>query len=357
MAEDPGLYIHADKELVPMLRALRASGKKVFLLTNSLWDFTNVVMNFLVADRVGEEKTVEWTELFDAVITGACKPGFFENERAAVFEVDVETSGLRNTDDGAPMAPIGASEAEDAPFAGLASFSKKNTGGGKKESPEPLSPARAYQGGSYRHLHAMLGVSSGNQILYVGDHIYGDVMRSKKTLGWRTMLVVPELAHELRCLEEAEARGAGEAIRALRRERDALSDAAQLRMWRAFVTRDASIESGAGWSSGTALNSEPVFSEGARAAAADPELFKLASRAAEAKARHREKTRELHAAFHPVWGQLMKAGSQNSRFAHQLERYACLYTSHARNLVAYSPQKTHRGQSDFMPHDDLDGKH
>jgi len=358
VAEDPGLYIHADKELVPMLRALRASGKKVFLLTNSLWDFTNVVMNFLVADRVGEEKTVEWTELFDAVITGACKPGFFENERAAVFEVDVETSGLRNTDDGAPMAPIGASEAEDAPFAGLASFSKKNTGGGKKESPEPLSPARAYQGGSYRHLHAMLGVSSGNQILYVGDHIYGDVMRSKKTLGWRTMLVVPELAHELRCLEEAEARGAGEAIRALRRERDALSDAAQLRMWRAFVTRDASIESGARWSSGTALNSEPtVFSEGARAAAADPELFKLASRAAEAKARHREKTRELHATFHPVWGQLMKAGSQNSRFAHQLERYACLYTSHARNLVAYSPQKTHRGQSDFMPHDDLDGKH
>jgi HAD superfamily 5'-nucleotidase-like hydrolase len=367
VAEDPGLYIHADKELVPMLRALRASGKKVFLLTNSLWDFTNVVMNFLVADRVGEEKTVEWTELFDAVITGACKPGFFENERAAVFEVDVETSGLRNTDDGAPMAPIGASEAEDAPFAGLASFSKNTSG--KKESPERA--ARAYQGGSYRHLHAMLGVSSGNQILYVGDHIYGDVMRSKKTLGWRTMLVVPELAHELRCLEEAEARGVGEKIRALRRERDALSDAAQLRMWRAFVTRDASIESGAGWSSGTALGSEPMdassrvadgnvsemFSEGARAAAADPELLSLASRAAEAKARHREKTRELHAAFHPVWGQLMKAGSQNSRFAHQLERYACLYTSHARNLVAYSPQKTHRGQSDFMPHDDLDGEH
>ena len=352
VAEDPGLYIHADKELVPMLRALRASGKKVFLLTNSLWDFTNVVMNFLVADRVGEEKTVEWTELFDAVITGACKPGFFENERAAVFEVDVETSGLRNTDDGAPMSPIGASEAEDAPFAGFASLKKK-----KKES----TKARAYQGGSYRHLHAMLGVSSGNQILYVGDHIYGDVMRSKKTLGWRTMLVVPELAHELRCLEEAEQRGAGEAIRALRRERDALSDAAQLRMWRAFVNRDTSIESGTGWSSGTALNSEPLnfeLSERARAAdPEDPELASLASRAAEAKARHREKTRELHAAFHPVWGQLMKAGSQNSRFAHQLERYACLYTSHARNLVAYSPQKTHRGQSDFMPHDDLDGEH
>ena len=71
----------------------------------------------------------------------------------------------------------------------------------------------------------------------------------------------------------------------------------------------------------------------------------------------REKTRTLHRAFHPVWGQLMKAGSQNSRFAHQLERYACLYTSHARNLVAYSPRKTYRGQSDFMPHDAVDGEH
>ena len=36
---------------------------------------------------------------------------------------------------------------------------------------------------------------------------------------------------------------------------------------------------------------------------------------------------------------------------------AWLVYRHARNLVAYSPQKTHRGQSDFMPHDDLDGKH
>ena len=27
------------------------------------------------------------------------------------------------------------------------------------------------------------------QVLYVGDHIYGDILRSKKTLGWRTMLV------------------------------------------------------------------------------------------------------------------------------------------------------------------------
>ena len=49
-------------------------------------------------------------------------------------------------------------------------------------------------------LHALTVESSEPpllQVLYVGDHIYGDILRSKKTLGWRTMLVVPELATEL----------------------------------------------------------------------------------------------------------------------------------------------------------------
>lgn len=37
----------------------------------------------------------------------------------------------------------------------------------------------------------------GKDVLYIGDHIFGDVLRSKKTRGWRTFLVVPELRHEL----------------------------------------------------------------------------------------------------------------------------------------------------------------
>lgn len=37
----------------------------------------------------------------------------------------------------------------------------------------------------------------GKDVLYIGDHIFGDVLRSKKTRGWRTFLVVPELNREL----------------------------------------------------------------------------------------------------------------------------------------------------------------
>ena len=37
----------------------------------------------------------------------------------------------------------------------------------------------------------------GKDILYVGDHIFGDILKSKKRQGWKTFLVVPELAKEL----------------------------------------------------------------------------------------------------------------------------------------------------------------
>ena len=36
--------------------------------------------------------------------------------------------------------------------------------------------------------------------------------------------------------------------------------------------------------------------------------------------RHTELLRTHHEQFHPVWGQLMKTGYQNSRYAHQMER-------------------------------------
>lgn len=37
----------------------------------------------------------------------------------------------------------------------------------------------------------------GKEVLYVGDHIFGDILKSKKVRGWRTFLIVPELAQEL----------------------------------------------------------------------------------------------------------------------------------------------------------------
>jgi hypothetical protein len=77
--------------MVPMLQRLKQSGKKVFLLTNSMWEYTTVVMDYLVHEG-GEHKDIEWESLFDVVIVGASKPGFLTNEYLSLFQV--EKSGI-----------------------------------------------------------------------------------------------------------------------------------------------------------------------------------------------------------------------------------------------------------------------
>jgi 5'-nucleotidase len=60
-----------------------------------------------------------------------------------------------------------------------------------------LAAGKVFQGGNWNHLHRMLRLPTGSQLLYVGDHMYSDILRSKRTLGWRTLLIVPELLDEV----------------------------------------------------------------------------------------------------------------------------------------------------------------
>lgn len=100
VAEDPGKYIHADPSLVHLLELLRASGKRVFLVTNSLWDYTNVVMNYLCEGKTGGARSLDWLRWFDVVVTGAAKPRFFQSDALSIFQVDPLTGHLSNTDNG-----------------------------------------------------------------------------------------------------------------------------------------------------------------------------------------------------------------------------------------------------------------
>ena len=49
----------------------------------------------------------------------------------------------------------------------------------------------------------ILGVDE-PEILYCGDHLYGDVIKCRKECEWRTLLVVPELDHEVNVSMESE---------------------------------------------------------------------------------------------------------------------------------------------------------
>lgn len=59
-----------------------------------------------------------------------------------------------------------------------------------------FQPGQVYSGGSCDAFTALLG-AKGKDVLYVGDHIFGDILKSKKIRGWRTFLIVPELVQEL----------------------------------------------------------------------------------------------------------------------------------------------------------------
>ena len=52
------------------------------------------------------------------------------------------------------------------------------------------------QGGVLVPLAMLTNFRFRRDVLYVGDHIFGDVLKSKKLRGWRTFLIVPELNDE-----------------------------------------------------------------------------------------------------------------------------------------------------------------
>ncbi|CAH8355859.1 unnamed protein product [Eruca vesicaria subsp. sativa] len=312
VAKEPHKYINEDSTIVPLIEMIRDSGRSTFLVTNSLWDYTNIVMNFLCGGRTVNGPLAcnfDWLKYFDVVITGSAKPGFFHEEsRANLFEVELESGMLINTDNGTPMTQIG----DPSPKISLKSEDKA---------------CRVFQGGNVGHLHNLLSIESSSQVLYVGDHIYGDILRSKKVLGWRTMLVVPELAKEVELLWEL--RDWRKRLLLMKNELDSVDDMIHHLNW--------SLKFG-----DVNENDKHEMLSAVR---------DLEFKRDQERLNHQEAQRKIHQKFHKVWGQLMKTGCQSSRFAHQVERFACLYTSHVSNLSMYSPEKYYRPTEDLMSHE------
>ena len=81
---------HCYVVVFPMLNGLRRAGKKVFLLTNSLFDYTQVVMNYmyqyflrdqhLTPETRKDIKEGTWMDYFDVIIAGGNKPAFLLDE-------------------------------------------------------------------------------------------------------------------------------------------------------------------------------------------------------------------------------------------------------------------------------------
>merc|ERR1712106_164077 len=128
--------------------------------TNSGWDYSNKVMEYLLDFPDAPYAGKSWQLYFDFTFVDARKPLFF-GEGTVLRQVNKTTGQLS----------IGT-----------------HTG--------KLEDMAVYSGGSSEILSRLIG-AKGRDVLYVGDHIFGDVIKSKKLRGWRTFLIVPELNDEL----------------------------------------------------------------------------------------------------------------------------------------------------------------
>ncbi len=288
---NPERFIMLDEDTPLTLLDQKYANKKLMLITNSEWSYTLAMMKYTFDPFL--PKGMVWRDLFDYVIVAARKPEFF-SARAPFFEVATE-DGL------------------------LKSFVPK------------LERGKAYLGGSAIELERHLGLS-GDEILYVGDHMFGDVHVTKNVLRWRTALVLRELEEEVQVIlafSEKE-----EEISKRMAEKEALeAEAVELKV---FLQR-MKMAYGPQTEQTEAQMEARMLEIREKLTALDAALAPLAKEAAELS--------------NATWGLLTRAGNDKSHLARQIERYADVYTSRVSNFLNVTPFVYLRSPRGSLPHD------
>jgi 5'-nucleotidase len=247
------------------------------LITNSEWSYTSAMMSYSFNRFL--PSGMKWQDLFSVVIVDARKPLFFTGVHP-IYEV-IQESG----------------------------FLKPVTG--------KLTSGRIYSGGNAAVLEKSFGFS-GDEMLYVGDHMFGDVHVSKNALRWRTALVLRELEDEIKANELF----ISQSVRLddLMQQKETLeSQLFQVRIQeqRSKVLSQSEITR--------------------RLEKLDEEITPLVIQSG--------------ALNNPHWGLLLRAGNDKSYLAYQLERYADLYTSRVSNFLETTPFSYFRSPKGILPHD------
>jgi hypothetical protein len=61
--------------------------------------------------------------------------------------------------------------------------------------------------------------------------------------------------------------------------------------------------------------------------------------------------KKQHALYNAHWGQLMRSGNEESYFAYQLDRYACVYMTKISDLLELSPRTYFRAPRRPLSHE------
>ena len=282
VADDLIHYIRHDPESVRCLERYLKHDKKLFVLTNSDFQYTKILLDHAINPYLTEHKS--WTEIFDFVFTSAKKPRFFWDQ-LDFFKVELTSGHISNH-----SGPI---------------------------------EKGIYQGGCAQDLTKSLNVS-GDDILYIGDHIYSDILRIKKDCNWRTALIVEELDEEIDNLRKAQP--IDNQISELMEEKEPFED-------ELVQILSTSKEEG-----------KPADSK--KIADLQDKIGKIDNKISPLILEHEQ-------IFNKYWGEVMRTGNEESYFARQMQSFACIYMANIQNFLTCSPRTYFRAPRQLMPHEML----
>ncbi|WP_408607009.1 HAD-IG family 5'-nucleotidase [Legionella spiritensis] len=273
-------YVLRDKKVVDGLKWYVQHGKKLFILTNSDYSYSRLMLDYAINPFL--DKSEQWDSLFEFVITLANKPRFFY--------------------DNLKFLRINPSDGTMTNFHG------------------PIAPG-VYQGGCAKKFTYDLNIS-GDEILYIGDHIYGDILRLKKDCNWRTALVVEELGEEI-----------ASQIKARQTELkivEAMDIKKHLEQQHVDLCTKRIDEH-------TGQYDEAIHDLHDKLTAIDTDITRL--------------LQEEHQFYNPRWDRVFRAGAEESYFAYQVNRYACIYMEKLSDLLEHSPLTYFRANRRLLAHD------
>lgn len=160
------MYLDRAPELLSILQALKNEGKRLFLLTNSGYDYIDAGLSYMFG-------TKEWRDLFDVVIVSARKPSWYLSHRP--FRVVPTRHNAANMTT-QPWAPV-----------------------------DRFEDGQVYSGGNMMSFTQITGYADRN-VMYFGDHIYSDLRDPSIQKGWYTGAIVSELKYELKVSQSAQYR-------------------------------------------------------------------------------------------------------------------------------------------------------
>ncbi|MBW1879070.1 MAG: HAD-IG family 5'-nucleotidase [Deltaproteobacteria bacterium] len=289
--EDPDAFVDLDPEMPLALLDQKKSGKTVLLITNSGFQYGAAMLSHAMDPFLPDDLT--WRDVFDLAFFAARKPDFF-SVAMPVFEV-VDDQGLLR------------------PHVG------------------PVERGGVYVGGNAALVEDSLGLE-GEEILYVGDHVFADVNVTKNLLRWRTALVLRSLESEMEAIEAFAPRQAE--ISRLMAEKTALeTQRAALRLARQRLRKKYGPQP----KQHRAEIQGRMDALRKRMEALDREISPLASAAGELANKR--------------WGPPLRAGNDKSHLARQVERYADIYTSRVSNFLHHTPYLYLRASRGSLPHD------